>query len=167
MNDFDDLEFDNQDESDDELIDDEDFDGIGFGFRSLLIGDRYLSVHDLPACLKKEEEVDCYFCEFFSPENCKLRKDPSLMAELESLFDLFRLDQANIIEEHAERQEALISAIKTELKSHGRPLHYTVLVKIVADRHPELDVSEKSVLFIMSWHPEKFERVGKGVYQLK
>ena len=166
MDDFDDLEFENQDETDDEILDEEDFDGVGLGFRSLPVGDSYLFIHDLPACLKGEE-FDCYFCEFFSPENCKLRNDPSLMAELNSLFDLYRLEQANIIEGQAERQEAFISAVQTELKSHGRLLHYTVLAKIVADRHPELDISEKSVLVSMSWHSDIFEKVDKGVYQLK
>jgi hypothetical protein len=149
-----------------ELFDDVGTEGPGFAFRSLPVGNGYLSVHDLPPCLKGERG-ECYYCEFFSLENCKLRKEPLFLDEVKNLFKAYRVAQASQTKTLSENKTTLISVIMAELKSHGRPLHYTMLAKIIRDRYPGLDISRKSILFIMSRHPERFERVRKGVYRNK
>jgi hypothetical protein len=61
----------------------------------------------------------------------------------------------------------MLEAVYTELKDHGRPLHYDMIAKIVKSRYPFLGLSPYKVLYLMERHPEKFECVGQGVYKTK
>lgn len=166
---FDDLEYFDKDDSDDLESDDlslDDLHGIGFAFDRLPLGDKYISFNDLPACLSGGEEY-CYDCDFFSPENCPLRNNPSLIDEYILLFSTYLEAISSQNKAQYARQKALINAVKNELQLHGRPLHYSVIADMVNKRYPELSVTDKGILFIMMWHPEEFERVNKGVYRAR
>lgn len=161
MTDIDDFDF--QDEYDDEINDNDEGDSVGFFFKSFQIGGRRISLDDLPPCLRREEG-DCYNCDFFSSENCRFLRDPHLIDEIRYLFSITKSEQNKQIEEFESKREAFIKALRTELLSHGRPLHYTVLAKIVSARYPKLDVTDKRVLLNLNWHPEIFEKLREGVY---
>lgn len=66
---------------------------------------------------------------------------------------------------YRERRQTVIDAIHSELQAHGRPLHYAVLARMVADRYPRLQVSESGVLMTMVHNSDMFERVAVGVYR--
>jgi hypothetical protein len=112
-----------------------------------------------PDCLR-EDDFDCETCEFFAPETCSILRDPALMEDVSRFFDITRKRRA----EPQIRQERLIIVIRSELKAYGRPLHYTVLARMVVTRYPRLEVSETGVLRILARHPEQFECVDVGVY---
>ncbi len=120
-----------------------------------------ISLNSYPECLGTKSK--CKSCVFFDPRNCQLRLDASLRQELKTLLDVER----ERYEAQLRRQKALIHAVRQELQAHGRPLHYEVLARIVAERHPKLKITEASVLRIMSYHPEEFECIEVGVYQCK
>jgi len=140
--------------------------GLGYRYGYLWIDGVRISPHDYPDCLERDE-FDCNLCTFFTPKTCRLLRDPILMEEARTLFDIYREYRAVQRAAQLERQRALIHAVRAELHTHGRSLHYTVLARMVADRHPELQVSERSVLLIMAHHPDVFERVAEGVYQCR
>lgn len=121
-----------------------------------------LSPHDCPDCLTGEE-YDCGHCLYFIPSDCRLRRDPFLLQDVRVLLEIYRERRTLPFR----RRWALVRAIRSELETHGHPLHYSILARIVADRHRELGVSEKSVLLIMASHPEIFERVSVGIYKCK
>ena len=133
--------------------------GLGYS-EYVWIGDVRISPDDCPDCLEREE-FDCNLCVFFAPETCRLRRDPFQMRDIRTLLDIYRERRAAQLK----RQRKLIRAVRTELEAHGRPLHYAVLARMVADRHPKLQMSEHGVLGIMASHPDVFERVAEGVYR--
>ena len=136
------------------------------GFRSrgeyIWIDGVRISPYDCPDCLKYDE-FDCDLCSFFAPETCKLLRDSVSIQETKTMLDIFQERQAAQLK----RQQELIHAISSELQTYGRPLHYTVLARMVADRHSKLQVTEFGVLRIMSFHPDVFEKVADGVYKCK
>jgi len=79
------------------------------------------------------------------------------------LFDIYKKRR----QDYEEHRNNVVNAIHTELKSHGRPLHYDVLTKIIQDRYPHLELTALNIVHFMAWHPEKFERVDEGVYKTK
>jgi len=54
-------------------------------------------------------------------------------------------------------------ALTQELRAHGRPLHYTVLARMLSERHPELDVTEGEVIGVLRSSRE-FRSISPGVY---
>jgi len=64
-------------------------------------------------------------------------------------------------------QRRFVNTLYLELKAHGRPLHHTVLLQIMIDRHPSLRPTESRILKALSSAPGVFERVSDGVYQVK
>lgn len=136
--------------------------GLSYHDNNLWIDGTRISPDDCPECLKSEE-FDCDLCVFFIPEACRLKGDPALLQDVRTLFDLYLARQRRQLT----HRKILIRAICSELKTHGRPLHYTVLAHIVADRHPQLNITETSVVRIMTNHPKIFERVAEGVYQCR
>lgn len=133
----------------------------GLGYREeLWVDDVCISPSHCPDCLK-HEDFKCYLCDFFVPETCPMLYDPFLMQDVRTILDIWRERRAV----QRRRKRALIRAVRSELQAHGRPLHYAVLARIVANRHPKLEVSEQGVLKIMASHPEKFEKVAEGVYR--
>lgn len=170
--------------------------GLGRSWDIWIDGVR-ISPYDCPDCLR-HSDLDCDLCLFFAPETCRLLRDPVLMRDTRTIFEihrscpkitsefepLFPREKYEVISiqlhpgrqarqraaqraAQVKRQKQLIHAIRSELQAHGRPLHYAVLTRMVADRHPKLQVSEHRVYKIMAYHPEVFERVTAGVYRCK
>lgn len=138
----------------------------GMYSNTLVIGGIALTPDDHPKCIEaghKAGTSQCYICEFFSEVDCPIRRDPTILGEVRTLFS----QNKRYWQEIRERQLAVIDAVYSELKMHGRPLHYEVLTSIMQDRHPKLRLSASNVLSLMKWHPEKFEKVEIGVYQAK
>lgn len=133
--------------------------GLGYG-EQVWIGGVRISPDDCPDCLRGEE-FDCSQCTFFTPQTCRLRRDPFQMRDIRTLLDIYRERRAVQLK----RQQELIHTVHSELQAHGRPLHYAVLARMVADRHPKLQMSEHRILRIMASHPDVFERVAEGVYR--
>lgn len=125
-----------------------------------------ISPYEGPPCLRGKttsSEEYCGECDYFSPKECLLRFDDNLFEDL-NRFVKFRLEnQAKQV-----RRSLVVSRIiHNELKTHGRPLHYSIVFRIISDRHPKLHLTEKSVCKFMSWHPELFECIEEGIYRAK
>jgi hypothetical protein len=115
---------------------------------------------DCPSCLE-QKNLPCVECPYFAPSLCRLRRNPYLREDLENLFAYYR-DREYSRREH---ERIAVEAIRKELEEHGRPLHYTVLARIVADRHPELHLSETTVLRLLNEHGRHFDRIEQGVFR--
>lgn len=122
----------------------------------------HLSPFNCPACLRRET-FDCESCDFFNPVDCRLLRDPTFRGELKTLFAIYR--ERHLLQ--LRQRRALTRALQAELESYGRPLHYTLLARMIADRYPELNSNESSILRTMAMRPEQFECVGPGVYKLR
>lgn len=122
----------------------------------------HISPWDCPECLRREISR-CMGCSFFDPLLCRLRYDPELRCDLRSILDDIRerMDAIRI------EQRQFSIALCAELRAHGRPLHYTVLAKMTADRYPELRVTESRVYKTLACFPEIFDKIDEGVYQLR
>ena len=109
------------------------------------VGGIRITPYDCPDCLRNER-FNCDECLFFAQDECRLWRQVGFREELRTLFNLVR--DRNIA--YRRRQLALREAIQEELKAHGRPLHYTIIAKIVAERHPQLNPSPMAVLSTLS-----------------
>jgi hypothetical protein len=130
---------------------------------TFFIDDIRINAFHLPGCLRIGHILDdakCDLCDFFSMHECAIRDDPYLIDDMMIFFVNRRQGSA----ENRMRKRSKIRAIYSELKAHGRPLHFSVLAQIVAKRHPQLGLSERGVLRTMTWHQEIFENVGEGVF---
>lgn len=128
--------------------------------RRLHIGETLISSYDMPACIELGK-FRCSTCTFFSPQTCLLRNDPILLEEARRFIKPYQDGQI----QDEKRRRQLIKIIQGELKAHGRPLHYSLLTQMIADRYPRIKPTEKSVLLLMSRRPGLFERVSEGVYR--
>lgn len=135
---------------------------VVFRGAAVVIGDVQITPWDCPECLSRHVEV-CDSCAFLDPAACPLRLDPELKDDIRSIFSAHR-DKQLRYQRHVERIKA---ALSSELRAHGRPLHISVLLQMLADRHPNLHVTETSLYRILSGHSEMFEHVSEGVYALK
>ncbi len=134
--------------------------------KSMIVDGISFSIFDGPPCIqtdKPQSGAQCNLCEFFTPQNCLLRYDEYL------LDDIIRF-----VDNHKDRSEAfqqkrriITKTIYRELKAHGRPLHYTIIAKIIRGRYPRFKLSAHSVYSYLKWHPELFERLGDGVYRAR
>lgn len=119
-----------------------------------------------PPCLqfKKDwDESECEFCEYFSPRDCLLKYDEYLAEDL-SRFTIIQEERKAA---HIKRSKIVSQIIHNELIKHGRPLHYSMIYKIINGRYPKFHLSEKSIYHFITLHPELFERIEDGVYQAK
>lgn len=142
------------------------FAGLGYRAWYFRINDILVSPYNCPDCLRYNE-FDCNLCEFFTPETCQLLWNPAYRTEVRTLLDIYREQQAARYAVQLRRRRALLRAARSELRAHGRPLHYSVLARMVADRYPKLKISEQGVLRIMASHPYTFEKIVEGVYQYR
>jgi len=125
-----------------------------------------ISPYDYPVCIEigqAPQKSYCYSCEFFAESDCPIRDDDELLRDTKVLF----ASRRRYWQDNREKQNVALEAIFHELKTHGRPLHYEIITKIIKDRYPKLGLRPKEVLRIMGWHSEKFERVDSGVYKAK
>lgn len=136
--------------------------GLSYRGENIWLESIHLSPYECPDCLK-HDAFDCDICEFFEPETCQLLSNLLLRKDIRTLFNIYR--ERRVVQ--FKRQRALIDAVRSELQAHGRPLHYTVLARMVAERHRKLRVNEFSILRIMTFHPEEFECVEVGVYRCR
>jgi hypothetical protein len=137
----------------------------GYG-NSLFIDGVRINSFSRPRCLKVGfilDDARCELCDFFSSQECIFREDPFLFEDALMLA----AGKRDLNAQHKERRKTVIRAIYGELQAHGRPLHYTVLAQIVAERYPHLKLSKYSVLGMMKCHPEIFENLGEGAFQCK
>lgn len=139
-------------------------DTASFG-TTLVINEVRINPNHLPKCLKIGfiRERDCDVCEFLSPYDCALKDD----AELFEVARIYIVGARQRYYENKKRLNSAIRAIYNELKAHGRPLHYSVLAKMVIKRYPKLKLTEMRVLGTMRKHPEFFRNIGEGVFQCK
>lgn len=64
--------------------------------------------------------------------------------------------------------EASISQIiHNELQAHGRPLHYTIITKIIQGRYPKIGITDRDIQRHLRQHSELFERVSPGVFKAR
>ena len=133
---------------------------------SLLIGGIKINAREQPECVEFGRPLSkerCYVCEFFSEEDCPLRKDFTVLKEVSFFF----AQNKRYWKEYHEQREEVIEAIYQELKAHGRALHYEILTQIVKDRYPKLRITPFKVVRLMGNHAERFEWVDEGVYRAK
>jgi hypothetical protein len=142
-----------------------DIDTSMFG-NSLAIGGIHINAHDYPECISAGypfPKSQCHICEFFTASDCPIQRDPTILREVRVFF----AQNVRNWQEDRDRRDAKIDAIYSELKAHGRPLHYEVVAKIMKDRYPKLRLNANMILHLMGRHPEKFEWVDIGVYKAK
>ena len=134
--------------------------------KSIVVDGVHLSQYDGPSCIqldKRWSSTQCDSCEFFSPNNCLLRLDEFLLEDIKRFTEI----RAEGAEAFARKRRFITKTIYKELKAHGRPLHYTVIAKIIMGRYPKFRLNAHSVYHFLRWHPELFERVDAGVYRAK
>lgn len=135
------------------------------GYQFIIDGVRINSTH-FPRCLRLgyiPDDGRCSDCDFFTPFDCIFLDYPDLIGEIGILLEGAR-QRYNQYRIH---KKSALRAIYHELKAHGRPLHYSTLARIVTARHPQLNLTEKGVLRIMSNHQDIFENVSEGVYKYR
>ena len=110
------------------------------------------------------KETDCQLCEYFEPEDCPFLKNPSLLLDIQSLFDLSRKKRSRGYQRYIDHRQKLVDAIHSELRNHGRPLHYTVLTEMVRQRYPGVKITAPRILRLMTHRPLLFKKVDEGVY---
>lgn len=118
--------------------------------------------NDCPSCLDGRGD-DCENCDFFIPEDCRIRRNEDIFNTLLSLKDNYQTKHV----EYLLRTTEIVESIQKELSDHGRPLHFGVLTRMVAARYPKLIIGEWTIIRIVSKHPDLFENLGDGVIQIK
>lgn len=125
-----------------------------------------ISQYDGPPCFYLDEAkifTQCNTCTYFSRRNCLLRHDEFLLEDIRRFTEI-RIERAEVLER---KRRVITRTIQKELKAHGRPLHYTVIAKIIMGRYPKYRLNAHRVYHYLRWHPELFERVDAGVYRAK
>ena len=131
-----------------------------------LSGSWLLTPYDHPDCIEEGhllKRSNCDLCEFFGYADCPIRHDPEILYDVLAFY----AQQARYWVVSEERREVMLEAVYTELKDHGRPLHYETIARIVRGRYPTLGLTPLKILYMMQRNPEKFECVDNGVYKTK
>ncbi len=118
-----------------------------------------LSHSEPPSCLEDDEiDLPCPECPFWDRSPCPIATDPE--------YRSFIGWQGEQRAEYEARRDEKLDQLSKLLSMHGLPLHWEVLAAIAMEQRPDLFTSPKSVLLLMSWHPEAFEALGAGVYRV-
>jgi hypothetical protein len=131
-----------------------------------ILKDMAISPYNYPKCIERASippKSQCNICEFANSTECQILHNPSILDDISPWF----AQSKRYRQENLERRDAVLDAIYSELKDHGRPLHYEVLAQIMQDRYPHLHLNAKKIVHFLGWHPDKFEWVDKGVYRAK
>ena len=142
--------------------------GLGLDCAVWIDGVR-LTPQDCPQCLV-EGPFDCSSCEFFTPSACRLLVQPRMRSDLSRVFSIYREQRERYWrwqERYQRRRIASREVLWTELRAHGRALHYTVLARMVEERYPKLRMTASLASHIMRSEPSLFEKLGPGVYRSK
>lgn len=134
--------------------------GLFFPSEVFRVGDIHVTPYNCPECLSSEQ-FDCDVCSYFSPKECVLLRQPDLQQDLRLLLNIARERNINFRRHHVELRQA----IHAELKAHGRPLHYSIIVRMVAERFPHLEARPMRVLRILTHNPDLFACVVEGTFQ--
>lgn len=125
-----------------------------------------IPINDLPPCLRvvtSFQEDCCENCEYFSSNRCLLRFDQYFAQEI-YILNKIRLERQLLL---LQRSRLVAKLVLDELKKHGRPLHYSVICKMVVDRYPKFNLSKQEVYQFILMHPEIIKRVDEGIYTAK
>lgn len=134
--------------------------GLVFPSEVFRVGDVHVTPYECPECLHYDE-FECEECSFFSPTDCVLLSNAQRRKELRTFLDIAR--ERNLA--YRRRQLAIRQAIFHELKMHGRPLHYTIITKILVERYSYLNPRPKGVLSLLARNPSLFVCVYEGTFQ--
>jgi hypothetical protein len=138
----------------------------GLFSRMIMIDGVKITLFDGPKCIQwgqTPSEDECEYCEFFSPLNCLLKFDALLFEDLHKFSAILQEKIAKV----ARRAKKVSRVIYNELQAHGRPLHYTVIAKIIRGRYPKIEISDHSMQRYLLWHPELFEKMDSGVFRAR
>ena len=135
---------------------------LELGHRRIRIGNLWISPYDYPGCLDCEVH-DCVWCPLFAPSACPLLNIPFYLQNLQTALarSPMRQDAARL------QRTALRAALQIELRTHGRPLHFAVLARMVADRYPNLKVSPGRVSYMPVSQPQYLRANVAGVYRIR
>lgn len=136
-----------------------------FGSR-FIIGGISITPIDCPSCFEVGYTLNssqCHFCEFYAQSDCPFRHDPTILHDAFILFG----QNKRYWQIYQERREARLEAIYSELKGHGRPLHFEVLTRIIRDRYPHMHLNSRMIVHYLGRHPEMFEWVDRGVFRAR
>lgn len=134
--------------------------------KNMVVSGISFPLFDGPPCLRIDNpqiDTECDICEFYAPQNCLLRLDTFLLEDI-NRFTGFRVDRTDTF---ARKRRIIVKTLYRELKTHGRPLHCTVIAKIMMERHPKFRLRKRNIYRYLSWHPELFEKVDDGVYRAR
>lgn len=112
-----------------------------------------------PLCLEGQT-FPCNTCTFFTPDQCPILEDKININLTIKGFEFYR--KAIFVPKG--RCDDIFDAIHKELLTHGKPLHYKVLIRILIDRYPDLPLKPQKVLNILRVNPIFFKDCGDGVY---
>ena len=98
-----------------------------------------IRLSEYPQCMENQRAGynRCDDCTFFPNEDCPIRNNLDLLNDVSTWFN----NQERRLHDAQERRQNVIDNIYNELMSHGRPLHYEVLAKIINDRYPQLQLN--------------------------
>lgn len=139
---------------------------IHFHRNHLWIGDVEMTPWDCPPCLRGRRG-NCPSCLYFDPFSCPISRNAALQEDVTVLFEIARQRRAEQRAERYARWKEVALALRSELTAHGRPLHYSVLTKMLARRHRRLKVNEAEVIVALSRFPDMFEKIDEGVYRAR
>jgi hypothetical protein len=118
-----------------------------------------ISPENYPPCLD-QNVFPCDRCNFFGPETCPIMADKANHGLTQLAFQLYQ----KLI--YVPRGIGDIGEIlQKELLDHGRPLHFSLLTRIIIDRYAMKDLSTRTVHQTLRVNPIFFADVGDGVYQ--
>ena len=114
-----------------------------------------------PECLNDGSDLPCTDCKFFRSSNCPILQDKANLPLSRESFQLY----SELIYCPRTFDTDLFDATYLELNSHGKPLHYQMLTKILVQRHTKAAPSERKVHKILRLNPIFFTDFGDGVYK--
>jgi hypothetical protein len=140
--------------------------GTGIFGKWVIVGGVRFSLWDGPPCIytdKKQPNNHCDDCEFFSPLNCLLRYDEYLLEDIRRFIQIGH----DRVEQYRRKERAILKLLHKELRAHGRPLHYTVISRIMISRYPKLKMTIQRTYRYLNRHPDWFDKIDTGIYRAK
>ncbi|MEN6622987.1 MAG: tetratricopeptide repeat protein [Smithella sp.] len=141
-------------------------DETGIYGKSVIVAGIKIVPEEAPPCLHLDPDFDdtaCDSCDYFSEYDCLLKTDVYLVDDLNRIT-LSRVDQYVAAKR---RKNTIVKIVYEELRAHGRPLHYSVIKRIVDGRYPKLKVTEDMIYHLVYEHSDLFERIDNGVYKAR
>lgn len=118
------------------------------------------SPNDYPDCIKFTQ-FDCKTCQFFFYTSCPILTDKKNLDITRKGFEVY----LKLVYCPRGYSDSTFEVARNELLSHGRPLHFQFLCKILRKRHSNLEISDRKLLKILKLNPHFFINLENGVYQ--